>query len=417
MSKTTILETCQRARAASYEVAKLSDTQKNAALCQMANALETNVEKILAANQLDVDAAKAKGMKAALLDRLALDQKKISNMAKELHEVSAQADPVGSIEKTWTRPNGLIIGQLRVPLGVVGVIYESRPNVTSDAAGICIKSGNAVILRGGSDAINSNIAIGQVLRDALKGTGVPADAIQVVDNPDRAAAEELMSMREFIDVLVPRGGASLIRTVVEKSRIPVIETGTGNCHIYVCEDADLERAVLIVINAKCQRPGVCNAAEKLLVDASIAETFLPKAISALHERGVEVRGDQETQRIVPTVKAATEQDWSTEFLDLIIGVKVVSGLDEAIAHINKYSSKHSESILTASFDKALKFIKEVDSAAVYWNSSTRFTDGNQFGLGAEIGISTQKLHARGPMSVQHLTTIKYFVLGRGHIRE
>jgi glutamate-5-semialdehyde dehydrogenase len=300
---------------------------------------------------------------------------------------------------------------------VVGVIYESRPNVTSDAAGICIKSGNAVILRGGSDAINSNIAIGQVLRDALKGTGVPADAIQVVDNPDRAAAEELMSMREFIDVLVPRGGASLIRTVVEKSRIPVIETGTGNCHIYVCEDADLERAVLIVINAKCQRPGVCNAAEKLMVDASIAETFLPKAISALQERGVEVRGDQETQRIVPTVKAATEQDWSTEFLDLIIGVKVVSGLDEAIAHINKYSSKHSESILTASFDKALKFIKEVDSAAVYWNSSTRFTDGNQFGLGAEIGISTQKLHARGPMSVQHLTTIKYFVLGRGHIRE
>jgi glutamate-5-semialdehyde dehydrogenase len=417
MSKTTILETCQRARAASYEVAKLSDTQKNAALCQMANALETNVEKILAANQLDVEAAKAKGMKAALLDRLALDQKKISNMAKELREVSAQADPVGSIEKTWTRPNGLIIGQLRVPLGVVGVIYESRPNVTSDAAGICIKSGNAVILRGGSDAINSNIAIGQVLRDALKGTGVPADAIQVVDNPDRAAAEELMSMREFIDVLVPRGGASLIRTVVEKSRIPVIETGTGNCHIYVCEDADLERAVLIVINAKCQRPGVCNAAEKLMVDASIAETFLPKAISALQERGVEVRGDQETQRIVPTVKAATEQDWSTEFLDLIIGVKVVSGLDEAIAHINKYSSKHSESILTASFDKALKFIKEVDSAAVYWNSSTRFTDGNQFGLGAEIGISTQKLHARGPMSVQHLTTIKYFVLGRGHIRE
>jgi glutamate-5-semialdehyde dehydrogenase len=383
----------------------------------MANALEANVEKILAANQLDVDAAKAKGMKAALLDRLALDQKKIGNMAKELREVSALADPVGSIEKTWTRPNGLIIGQLRVPMGVVGVIYESRPNVTSDAAGICIKSGNAVVLRGGSDAIHSNVAIGQVLRDALTGTGVPADAIQVVDNPDRAAAEELMGMRQYIDVLVPRGGADLIRTVVEKSRIPVIETGTGNCHIYVSEDADLAQAIPIIINAKCQRPGVCNAAEKLLVDACIAETFLPKAIAALREKGVEVRGDTETRRIVSDVKPATEQDWYTEFLDLIIGVKVVAGVEGAIAHINKYSSKHSESILTASFDKALKFIKEVDSAAVYWNSSTRFTDGNQFGLGAEIGISTQKLHARGPMSAQHLTTTKYFVLGRGHIRE
>ncbi len=417
MSKLTILETCQRARAASYEVAKLSDSAKNAALCRMANALEANVEKILAANQLDVDAAKAKGMKAALLDRLALDQKKIGNMAKELREVSALADPVGSIEKTWTRPNGLIIGQLRVPMGVVGVIYESRPNVTSDAAGICIKSGNAVVLRGGSDAIHSNVAIGQVLRDALTGTGVPADAIQVVDNPDRAAAEELMGMRQYIDVLVPRGGADLIRTVVEKSRIPVIETGTGNCHIYVSEDADLAQAIPIIINAKCQRPGVCNAAEKLLVDACIAETFLPKAIAALREKGVEVRGDTETRRIVSDVKPATEQDWYTEFLDLIIGVKVVAGVEGAIAHINKYSSKHSESILTASFDKALKFIKEVDSAAVYWNSSTRFTDGNQFGLGAEIGISTQKLHARGPMSAQHLTTTKYFVLGRGHIRE
>jgi glutamate-5-semialdehyde dehydrogenase len=417
MSKISILEICQRARAASYEVAKLSGTAKNNVLCKMANALEANGSEILAANQLDVEAAKGKGMKAALLDRLALDKKKIGNMAKELREVSSLADPVGSIEKTWTRPNGLIIGLLRVPMGVVGVIYESRPNVTSDAAGICIKSGNAVILRGGSDAINSNIAIGQVLREALTGTGVSADAIQVVDNPDRAAAEELMGMRQYIDVLIPRGGADLIRTVVEKSRIPVIETGTGNCHIYVSEDADLQQAIPIIINAKCQRPGVCNAAEKVLVDASIARAFLPKAIAALREKGVEVRGDQDTQQIVPDVKAATEQDWYTEFLDLIIGVKVVAGLDEAIGHVNKYSSHHSESILTASFDKALKFIKQVDSAAVYWNASTRFTDGNQFGLGAEIGISTQKLHARGPMSVQHLTTSKYFILGRGHIRE
>jgi glutamate-5-semialdehyde dehydrogenase len=413
----TVLDICKRARAASYLTAQLSGEQKNVALCHMANALEANTEKILAANQLDVQAAKAKGMKAALLDRLALDKKKIGEMANQLREVSALGDPVGSIEKTWTRPNGLVIGMLRVPIGVVGVIYESRPNVTSDAAGICIKSGNAVILRGGSDAINSNVAIGEVLSEALTGTGVPADAIQVLANPDRDAAEELMSMREYIDVLVPRGGADLIRTVVEKSRIPVIETGTGNCHVYVSEDADQKQAIPIIVNAKCQRPGVCNAAEKLLVDAAIAEEFLPKAAAALREHGVEIRGDEATAKIVRGVKPATDQDWYTEYLDFIIGVKVVKDLDDAIAHINKYGSHHSDSIITASFDKALKFIKQVDSAAVYWNASTRFTDGNQFGLGAEIGISTQKLHARGPMSAQHLTTIKYFVLGRGHVRE
>jgi len=414
---TTILEICRRARAAAYEVAKLSGEAKNAALCRMANALEANADKILAANKLDVETARAKGMKPALLDRLALDKKKIGEMAKGLREVSTLADPVGAIEKTWTRPNGLIIGILRVPMGVVGVIYESRPNVTSDSAGICIKSGNAVILRGGSDAINSNVSIGGVLQEALTGTGVPADAVQVVASIDRAAAEELMGMREYIDVLVPRGGADLIKTVVEKSRIPVIETGTGNCHIYVSEDADLQMAIPIIINAKCQRPGVCNAAEKLLVDFSVAEAFLPKAISALREKGVEIRGDEETLKIVADVKPATEKDWHMEYLDLIMSVKVVHGIDEAMDHINKYSSHHSDSIITASFDKALKFIKQVDSAAVYWNASTRFTDGNQFGLGAEIGISTQKLHARGPMSAQHLTTIKYFVLGRGHIRE
>ncbi len=413
----SVLEICKKARAASYELAKLSSQTRDTAICHMANALEANFDKILSANKLDVEAAKSKGLKAALLDRLVLDQKKISGMAKCLREVSSLADPVGAIERTWTRPNGLIIGQLRVPMGVVGVIYESRPDVTSDAAGICLKSGNAVILRGGSDALNSNVAIGEVLREALTGTGVPADAIQVVSSPERAVAEELMGMREYIDVLIPRGGADLIKTVVEKSRIPVIETGTGNCHVYVAEDADLAQAIPIIINAKCQRPGVCNAAEKLLVDASIAKGFLPKAIAALRERGVEIRGDEETQKIVHDVKPATEIDWYTEYLDLVIGVKVVAGLDQAIAHINKYSSRHSESILTASFDKALKFIKGVDSAAVYWNASTRFTDGNQFGLGAEIGISTQKLHARGPMSAQHLTTTKYFVLGRGHIRE
>lgn len=412
-----IVEICQKAKAASVEMAQLSTDAKNIALCRMANALEANTDKILAANQADVDAAKAKGLKKALLDRLALDVHKIQTMARSLREVSALADPIGTIISSWTRPNGLMISQVRVPLGVVGVIYESRPDVTSDAAGICIKSGNSVILRGGSDALNSNVTIGEVLRDALTGTNVPVDAVQVVNSPERKVAEELMRMRKYIDVLIPRGGADLIETVVETSRIPVIETGTGNCHVYVEEDADLDKATSIVINAKCQRPGTCNAAEKLLVHSRIAERYLPVAIAALRKEGVEVRGDEATQKIVPDVKPATEQDWYTEYLDLIIGVKVVKDLNDAIKHINKYGTKHSDSILTANFDKALRFMREVDSAAVYWNASTRFTDGNQFGLGAEIGISTQKLHARGPMSVQHLTTTKYVILGSGQIRK
>jgi glutamate-5-semialdehyde dehydrogenase len=412
-----ILEICKKAKAASFELAKLNSEQKNVALCRMANALEANVERILAANKLDVEAAKAKGVKASLLDRLALDQKKIQNMAKELREVSALQDPIGTILSSWTRPNGLIISQIRVPMGVVGVIYESRPNVTSDSAGICVKSGNAVVLRGGSDALNSNIAIGDVLRDALAGTNVPVDAVQVVKSADRKVAEELMGMREYVDVLVPRGGVDLIKTVIEKAKIPVIETGTGNCHIYVEEDADLEVATPIIINAKVQRPGVCNAAEKLLVHSKIAESYLPTIIAELRKNGVEVRGDEATRKIVADVKAATEQDWYTEYLDLIIAVKVVENLQEAIAHINRYSSKHSEAIITKDFSKATRFLQEIDSAAVYWNASTRFTDGNQFGLGAEIGISTQKLHARGPMSLQHLTTTKYVVLGKGQIRK
>jgi len=412
-----ITEMCKKAKAASVEMSKLTAETKNTALCRMANALEANADKILAANQADVETAKAKGLKTALLDRLALDQHKIQTMARGLREVSALADPIGTIISSWTRPNGLIISQVRVPLGVVGVIYESRPDVTSDAAGICIKSGNAVILRGGSDALNSNVAIGEVLRDALTGTNVPVDAIQVVNSPERKVAEELMRMREYIDVLIPRGGADLIETVVETSRIPVIETGTGNCHVYVEEDADLDKATPIVINAKCQRPGTCNAAEKLLVHSKIAERYLPVVIAALKKEGVEIRGDEETRKIVPDVKPATEQDWYTEYLDLIMGVKVVKDLDDAIKHINKYGTKHSDSILTTDFDKALQFMREVDSAAVYWNASTRFTDGNQFGLGAEIGISTQKLHARGPMSVQHLTTTKYIIFGNGQIRK
>ena len=412
-----ILEICKKAKAASVQLAKLSTEEKNLAICKMADALEANTDQILAANRKDAEAAKARGLKAALLDRLALDNRKIVNMACCLREVAELDDPVGEIVKTWTRPNGLMIGQIRVPLGVVGIIYESRPDVTSDASGICIKSGNSVILRGGSDAINSNVAIGDVLRGALAETAVPVDAVQVIKSTDRKVAEEFMQMRKYVDVLIPRGGADLIRTVVEKASIPAIETGTGNCHIYVEEDADLDSAVPIVINAKCQRPGTCNAAEKLLVHASVAKQFLPVVIAELRKNGVEVRGCEKTAAIVPDVKPATEEDWYTEYLDYIIGVKVVEDLDEAIAHVNKYSTKHSESILTASFDKAMRFIRQVDSAAVYWNASTRFTDGNQFGLGAEIGISTQKLHARGPMSVQHLTTTKYFILGSGQIRK
>src|SRR3990172_8063014 len=305
----SILEICKKAQAASVTLAKLSTEKKNAALCRMANALEANTDKILEANRLDSGAAKAKGMKSALLDRLALDKRKIETMARCLREVSALPDPVGEIVKTWTRPNGLIIGQMRVPLGVVGIIYESRPDVTSDAAAICVKSGNAVILRGGSDAINSNLKIGEVLRNSLTGTGVPEDAIQVVASTDRSVAEEFMGMREYVNVLIPRGGADLIKTVVEKAKIPVIETGLGNCHIYVEEDADFEKAVPIIINAKCQRPGTCNAAEKLLVHRKIAERFLPFVVAALKKGGVEVRGDEQTRKILHDVKPATEQDW------------------------------------------------------------------------------------------------------------
>lgn len=411
-----ITDICIKAKAAAFEMGKLSADAKNTALCKMANALEVNAEKILAANKKDVEAAKAHGLKASLLDRLALDQTKIQNMAKGLREVSDSVDPIGTVLNTWTRPNDLIISQIRVPIGVVGVIYESRPNVTSDSAGICIKSGNAVILRGGSDALNSNVAIGEVLREALLATEVPVDAVQVVNSPERSVAEEIMGMRKYIDVLIPRGGADLINTVVEKSRIPVIETGTGNCHIYIDEEADLEKATPIVINSKVQRPGVCNAAEKIVVHNKIAQSYLPVIITELRKNGVEVRGDELTRRIVSDVKAATEEDWYTEYLDLIISIKVVNTLEEAISHINKYGTHHSESIVTKNFTKAMQFLKEVDSAAVYWNASTRFTDGNQFGLGAEIGISTQKLHARGPMSVQHLTTTKYVILGNGQIR-
>jgi glutamate-5-semialdehyde dehydrogenase len=412
-----IKEICKKAKIASTELAKTSTEQRNRALCNMADSLERNCSEILAANQKDVEAARARGVKEALIDRLILDKRRVTSMASTLRKVAEMPDPLNEIVKTWTRPNGLIIGQLRVPLGVIGIIYESRPDVTSEASGLCIKSGNAIILRGGSDAINSNMAIGEALRAALEETELTKDIIQVVSVTERSYAEQLMKMRDYIDVLIPRGGANLIKTVVEKSTVPVIETGTGNCHIYVEEDADLTRAIDIIINAKTQRPGTCNAAEKLLVHKNVAKQFLPKMVSALNLKGVEVRADEKTMKLLPNLKPAVEKDWGTEYLDLIIAIKIVDDIDEAVAHINKYGTMHSESILTADFNKALKFIREVDAAAVYWNASTRFTDGNQFGLGAEIGISTQKLHARGPMSAQHLTTTKFFILGRGHIRQ
>ena len=412
-----IEEICKKAKNASTQLAQASAEQKNKVLCNMTDQLEKNCTQILEANRKDVEAARARGVKEALIDRLILDKRRVESMANNLRGLTKLSDPVNEIVKTWTRPNGLIIGQLRVPLGVIGIIYESRPDVTSEASGLCIKSGNAIILRGGSDAINSNMAIGNALRAALEQTGLTKDIIQVVPVTERRYAEQLMKMREYIDVLIPRGGANLIKTVVEKATVPVIETGTGNCHIYVEEDADLERAVDIIINAKCQRPGTCNAEEKLLVHKNVAEQFLPTMVDALVKNGVEVRGCKKTVAIVPTVKPAVEEDWGTEYLDLIIGIKVMENLDEAISHINRYGTKHSESILTADFNKALKFIRGIDAAAVYWNASTRFTDGNQFGLGAEIGISTQKLHARGPMSIQQLTTTKFFILGRGHIRQ
>jgi glutamate-5-semialdehyde dehydrogenase len=412
-----MLNMAKKAKVASQLLSLLSTDVKNRALLKMAEALVKNSERILEANAQDVKAAKARGVRPALLDRLILTEKRINSMSQCLRETAELPDPIGEIIKTSTRPNGLIISQIRVPLGVVAIIYESRPNVTSDIAGICLKSGNAVILRGGSDAMNSNIIIGDILREAASSSGVPIDAIQVVSTKERSATIELMQLREYIDVLIPRGGAELIKVVKDNAKVPLIEYGEGNTHTYVAEDADLENAIDIVINAKTQRPGVCNALDKLLVHEAISKTFLPSVISNLRKSNVKVKGCEITREIVPDVELATEEDWYKEYLDLIISVKVVKNLTEAINHINKYGTQHSDAILSASFEKAWRFIKEVDSATTYWNASIRFTDGNQFGLGAEVGISTQKLHARGPMGAEHMTTTKYFILGHGQIRE
>ncbi|MEW6446871.1 MAG: glutamate-5-semialdehyde dehydrogenase [Bacillota bacterium] len=411
-----VLEKAKRAKEAARRLAYMSTKEKDAGLLAMAGALEANMAEILDANARDLEAGRAGGLSGALLDRLMLNEARVKEMAQGLRDVVRLPDPVGEIAAMWLRPNGLQIGQMRVPLGVIGMIYEARPNVTVDAAGLCLKAGNAVVLRGGSEAIHSNTAITRIIAQAAHQAGIPEGAIEFIDRTEREAAHVLMRLNEYVDVLIPRGGAGLIQTVVKTATVPVIETGVGNCHIYVDEFADLKKAEPIVINAKCQRPGVCNAMETLLVHRSVAPSFLPAIAGRLKEQGVEIRGCPETLKHVPWATPAVEDDWYTEFLDLILAVRVVTSLDEAIDHIYRYGTKHSEAIITENYTNARRFLKEIDAAAVYVNASTRFTDGGQFGFGAEIGISTQKLHARGPMGLKELTTIKYIVFGEGQVR-
>ncbi|MDD5448665.1 MAG: glutamate-5-semialdehyde dehydrogenase [Actinomycetota bacterium] len=407
----------ENAKKAGRALAKLRAEEKNRALYAMARELEEKKDKILSANELDLESARANKTSAALVDRLTLSEKRISEMAEGLRDVASLRDPVGEIVEGWKLPNGLTVEKVRVPLGVVGIIYEARPNVTVDATGLCIKSGNAIILRGSSSAIKSNKALVEVLSDALASMGISRASIGFIDSTDRACAVELMKLHGLVDVLIPRGGESLIRTVVENSTVPVIETGLGNCHVFVDEYADTEMAERIVVNAKTQRPGVCNACETVLVHKNVAASFLKKAYPSLREKGVTLRGCPATKKIIPGVEEASEKDWGTEYLDLILAVKVVDSLDEAIAHINHYGSGHSDAIITGNYENARRFTEEVDSSAVYVNASTRFTDGGEFGMGAEIGISTQKLHARGPMSLAELTTTKFVICGEGQIRE
>ncbi|MDO5348440.1 MAG: glutamate-5-semialdehyde dehydrogenase [Lachnospiraceae bacterium] len=412
----TLQEIGQQAQAVSRKLGILGVTEKNRGLLAAAKSLMAGQEEILAANQKDMEKAAAAGMSQGLLDRLKLTQARIEGMADGLRQVAALDDPVGEVLSMKQRPNGLMIGQKRVPLGVIGIIYEARPNVTADAFGLCFKSGNAVILKGGSDAICSNQAIVACLQRGLLEAGLPADAVQLIMDTDRAVTQAFMKLNQYVDVLIPRGGAGLIRAVVENSTIPVIETGTGNCHIFVDESADFNMALDIIFNAKTQRIGVCNACESLVVHRKIAESFLPLLKERLDEKQVEIRGDEEACRIVPEFVKAAEEDWGREYLDYMISCKLVDSVEEAIEHINRYNTKHSEAIITRDYGNAQKFLNEVDAAAVYVNASTRFTDGCEFGFGAEIGISTQKLHARGPMGLKELTTTKYIIYGSGQVR-
>lgn len=406
----------QNAKEASYELGISSAKEKDTALIFMAEELIKAKEDIVKANEIDLEAARRKGTSEAMLDRLALNDERIESMADGLKAVVKLQDPIGEVISMWQRPNGLQIGQKRVPLGVIGIIYEARPNVTCDAAGLCLKTGNAVILRGGSEAINSNKAVVNALVKGIERAGLPKGCVQLVEDTTREVATEMMKLNEFIDVLIPRGGAGLIQSVLKNATVPVIETGTGNCHIYVDEDCDFEMAKNIAVNAKASRPSVCNAAEKLLVNEKIANIFLPIVVKELRENGVAVSGDEAAQAIIDDLEKTNEEDWGKEYLDYIMAVKIVKDVDEAINHINKYGTGHSEAIITESYKNSQKFLQRVDAAAVYVNASTRFTDGSEFGFGAEIGISTQKLHARGPMGLKELTTIKYIIYGNGQIR-
>lgn len=412
----TLTDMGKRAKDVSRILNTLGSREKNMGLEEAARALLDNEEEILTANKEDCDKAEAGGMNQGLLDRLRLTPARVQAMADGLLQVASLDDPVGEVLSMKLRPNGLQIGQKRVPLGVIGMIYEARPNVTADAFGLCFKSGNAVILKGGSDALSSNRAIVEALRIGLSRVGLPEDSLQLIEDTSRETTKELMRLNRYIDVLIPRGGAGLIRAVVENSTIPVIETGTGNCHVYVDETADLQMALDIIFNAKTQRIGVCNACESLLVHRKIAERFLPMLKKRLDEKKVEIRGDEDACAMAPGFVPATEEDWGREYLDYILSLKIVDSVDEAISHINTYNTGHSESIVTSDYFNAQKFLNEVDAAAVYVNASTRFTDGNEFGFGAEIGISTQKLHARGPMGLKELTTTKYIIYGDGQIR-
>ena len=408
---------CTLAKDASLKMSSVGTSVKDEALDRIAAALVEKADEIIAANKEDIENAVKNGIRTAMIDRLTLTKERIEGIAEGVRQIKALNDPIGEVTKMWTRPNGLTIGQKRVPMGVIAIIYEARPNVTVDAAALCLKTSNACILRGGSEAIRSNVAVMKIMQEAAYSAGIPEGMLNIIEDTSRETATELMKMNGYVDMLIPRGGKGLIKSVVENATVPVVETAAGNCHVYVDSEADTEMAVKIVLNAKVQRPSVCNAAETLLVDRKIADTFIPRICSELSAKNVELRGDETTISLYRDAKKATDEDYYTEYNDYIMAVKVVDGIDEAIAHINKYNTKHSEAIVTDSYEKAQKFLNEVDAAAVYVNASTRFTDGFEFGFGAEIGISTQKMHVRGPMGLESLTSMKYVIYGNGQIRE
>ncbi|MBC6133622.1 glutamate-5-semialdehyde dehydrogenase [Listeria booriae] len=412
-----LVEMGKRSKVAALALSQAKTKQKNEALLALAERLVANTAVILAANKNDLTAAADNGVKDAMLDRLRLTAERVVDMAEGVKQVAALADPIGEVTHMWKNEADLTIGKQRVPLGVIGIIYESRPNVTVDAAVLCFKTGNATILRGGSEAFHSNIALVKIIRESLAASNFPADAVQILEDTSRETAQALMKLNAYLDVLIPRGSARLIQAVLENATVPVIETGTGNCHVYIDKEAQQEMATKIIVNAKASRPSVCNAAETLLIHEAVASAFLPSIIAKLREENVEIRGDEQVAAIVPDVIAATESDWETEFADYILAIKVVPSDNVAIAHINQYGTRHSEAIVTDNYFTSQKFLQQVDAAAVYVNASTRFTDGFEFGFGAEIGISTQKLHARGPMGLNELTSTKYIIYGEGQIRE